>query len=105
MFDITSVPDDWKPSTTISNTNNLSQFLQDYITLKNILTVKQVKELRVDEQEYVLKEMVKINRRRVHDEIVRLLKISPMFIRTEYFQTLANILKFYCLLGDDSATK
>lgn len=64
-------------------------------TVVNLPDMKDFRKLKSNEQQEVLKEIVKKNKREVTNEIERLLKINVRFVNTQYFHDLARILRIY----------
>lgn len=96
MFDISSVENLEKEIEGISNEEFLNTIAKQYFILTMIVKDnEEFKRLSLEEQEYIAKEIIIKNKQIVHDEIVRLMNITPDFIRTKYFKTLAKMLRIY----------
>lgn len=96
MFDISTVKDLEKVNESITNENFLNTIAKQYFLLVNICKDnEEFKRMSKDEQEYIAREIIMKNKQIIHNEIIRLLKITPEFITTKYFKTLSKMLRIY----------
>lgn len=103
MFDISGVDID-KTETKYDNIYNdqkILKFCEKYVYLENVCkATNNFKNMLKCEKEYILNEIIKENKKEVHDEMCRLMKISPHFAATRYFKHLAKFLCMYCSFAE-----
>lgn len=94
LFDISSVDYDKKP--TVYNHDKMNDFKNKLAFATNIVTtLEEFKKCDCELQQEILIELLRGNRDEIKAEIVRLLKIQPQFITTDYFKDLAKLLDGY----------
>lgn len=103
MFDITGVDTDKIDAKydKIYNEEKLIDFCNKYMYLDHVCkNTNNFKNMPKCDKEYILNEIIKTNKKEVHDEMCRLLKISPHFAATRYFKQLAKFLNMYCSFAE-----
>lgn len=96
MYDISSLDTFDVTNNTIKNENFIAHASTLFMeTVMKVPRMNDFKRLKKNEQEEILEEIIKKNKREITKEIERLLKISVRFMNTQYFHDLAKLLRIY----------
>ena len=78
------------------NKEKFNEFAQDFILLTNILPNTDVlKQCKEENANLFIIDVIKNNRRKIIKEINRIMKISPKYLNTNYFNDLMKLLNIY----------
>ena len=85
----------------VNNEQKLNEFTQGLFAIRQLInTPSLLKQLKTDlqteyERKAALREIIRKDLGKVHDEINRILKVAPEFIATKYFSRLNEIMSDY----------
>lgn len=85
----------------VNNEQKLNEFTQGLFAIRQLInTPSLLKQLKSDlhteyERKAALREIIRNDLGKVHDEINRILKVAPEFIATKYFSRLNEIMSDY----------
>lgn len=94
----------------INNEQKLNNYRQTLYAIQNLITVPSLlskfnEDLKTeDERKHVIASLASDGLREVNDEIARVLKVTPYFVNTPYFNGLCQVMRDYqsiiCIASD-----